>query len=84
MNIAQASLLAVTLTLATPVLAQNPGPTTPPAATRVETPTATRVETKDNDFDMGWLGLLGLLGLAGLMGKNRRHEAVSVANPRVH
>ena len=32
------------------------------------------VETEDNSFDWGWLGLLGLLGLAGLAGKNKQHE----------
>ena len=26
------------------------------------------IETEDNSFDWGWLGLLGLLGLAGLGG----------------
>ena len=34
----------------------------------------TVVETEENDFDWGWLGLLGLLGLAGLAGKNKHHE----------
>lgn len=29
------------------------------------------VETRDDDFDWGWLGLLGLIGLAGL---RRREE----------
>ena len=32
------------------------------------------VETEDDGFDWGWLGLLGLLGLAGLAGKNKNHE----------
>ena len=30
------------------------------------------VETEDDGFDWGWLGLLGLLGLAGLAGKNKQ------------
>ena len=36
------------------------------------------IETEENSFDWGWLGLLGLLGLAGLAGKNSsrdRHDA---------
>ena len=36
------------------------------------------VETEEDSFDWGWLGLLGLLGLAGLAGKNSsrdRHDA---------
>lgn len=32
------------------------------------------VETEDDSFDWGWLGLLGLLGLAGLAGKNNHHN----------
>ena len=32
------------------------------------------IETEDDSFDWGWLGLLGLLGLAGLAGKNKQHE----------
>ena len=38
------------------------------------------IETEDDGFDWGWLGLLGLLGLAGLSGlggksnSNDRHE----------
>jgi LPXTG-motif cell wall-anchored protein len=27
------------------------------------------LQTEDNDFDMGWIGLLGLLGLGGLLGR---------------
>ena len=33
-------------------------------------PEVTVVETEDDGFDWGWLGLLGLLGLAGLAGKS--------------
>ncbi|CAN5837888.1 hypothetical protein BH24DEI2_BH24DEI2_18290 [soil metagenome] len=36
----------------------------------VDTPAV--VDTTDDGFDWGWLGLLGLLGLAGLGGRNRR------------
>ena len=32
------------------------------------------VETEDDGFDWGWLGLLGLIGLAGLAGKNKNKE----------
>ena len=32
------------------------------------------VETEDNSFDWGWLGLIGLLGLAGLAGKGGHRE----------
>lgn len=40
------------------------------------------VETEDNSFDWGWLGLLGLLGLAGLAGKNNHkgHEVRTTEN----
>jgi LPXTG-motif cell wall-anchored protein len=76
MKIIQTSLLALALTTAAPALAQNTSPTAPPASTRVE--------TKDNDFEMGWIGLLGLLGLAGLMGRNRRHDTVTGVNTRTH
>lgn len=31
----------------------------------------TTVQTDDDGFDWGWLGLLGLLGLAGLAGRKR-------------
>ncbi|MBW4649576.1 MAG: WGxxGxxG-CTERM domain-containing protein [Kastovskya adunca ATA6-11-RM4] len=33
---------------------------------------AVEVESEDDGFDWGWLGLLGLLGLAGLAGKKRQ------------
>ena len=29
------------------------------------------LQTEDNDFDMGWIGLLGLLGLGGLLGRRK-------------
>lgn len=32
------------------------------------------VETEDEGFDWGWLGLTGLLGLAGLAGKNKHND----------
>lgn len=35
-------------------------------------PELTVVETEDDSFDWGWLGLLGLLGLAGLAGKSNK------------
>lgn len=37
-------------------------------------PQVSVVETEDDGFDWGWLGLLGLLGLAGLAGKNKSQE----------
>jgi hypothetical protein len=46
---------------------------TDPARTPADT--ARAVETNDEDFNWGWLGLLGLFGLTGLM---RREE------PRIH
>jgi LPXTG-motif cell wall-anchored protein len=33
---------------------------------------AVEIESEDDGFDWGWLGLLGLLGLAGLAGKKRK------------
>ena len=39
---------------------------------QTETTAPAVVETNDDGFDWGWLGLLGLLGLAGLAGRNRR------------
>ena len=37
------------------------------------------VETSDEGFDWGWLGLLGLIGLAGLRGRKRddRHDTTA-------
>lgn len=32
------------------------------------------IETEDEGFDWGWLGLLGLLGLAGLAGKSNNNK----------
>ena len=32
------------------------------------------VETEDNGFDWGWLGLFGLLGLAGLSGLGGKRD----------
>ncbi len=44
------------------------------------------VETEDNGFDWGLLGLLGLLGLAGLAGKNKQthsnYETRTTTEPR--
>ena len=42
------------------------------------------VETEDDSFDWGWLGLLGLLGLAGLAGKNKQthYETTTTTEPR--
>ncbi|ARO53934.1 hypothetical protein B2G69_07070 [Methylorubrum zatmanii] len=65
-----ASLLAAAL-VATPALAQQNN--TSPTATQQNTP---RAADRDDDFDMGWLGLIGLLGLAGLLGR-RRHDPVT-------
>ena len=48
-----------------------------PAGQTVQTPPATRTETR-NDDDSGKWGLLGLLGLVGLAGLLRRDHARSV------
>ena len=42
----------------------------------VDTPPANQTDTRDVDFDWGWLGLLGLLGLAGLSGRRREDVVV--------
>ena len=42
----------------------------PPAHAQVNEPGV--VQTNDDGFDWGRLGLLGLAGLAGLAGRNRR------------
>jgi MYXO-CTERM domain-containing protein len=39
--------------------------------TGVDTGTTSRT-TRDDGFNMGWLGLLGLAGLAGLLPRNNR------------
>ena len=60
------SLLAVSLAVV---------PFTKSSQAQLETePQVSVVETEDDGFDWGWLGLLGLLGLAGLAGKNKSHE----------
>ena len=60
------SLLAVSLAVV---------PFTKSSQAQVETdPQVAVVETEDDGFDWGWLGLLGLLGLAGLAGKNKSQE----------
>ncbi|WP_183438848.1 WGxxGxxG family protein [Methylobacterium sp. R2-1] len=70
MKILSASVLALAL-VATPALAQqnNTNPTAPQQ-------NAQRDADRDDDFDMGWLGLIGLLGLAGLLGR-RGHDHVT-------
>ncbi|WP_458438880.1 WGxxGxxG family protein [Methylorubrum extorquens] len=73
MKTLSASLLAVAL-VATPALAQQNN--TNPTATQQSAP---RAADRDNDFDMGWLGLIGLLGLAGLLGR-RRHDHVNTTS----
>lgn len=40
------------------------------------------IETEDEGFDWGWLGLLGLLGLAGLAGKNKHSDRKVVTKDR--
>lgn len=56
------------------------GVTAAPAQDAVVAP----VETQDEGFDWGWLGLLGLLGLAGLAGRKRNDRHDTTANrPRV-
>ena len=49
-------------------------PFTASSQAQVDEPDVAVVETEDDSFDWGWLGLLGLLGLAGLAGKNKHHE----------
>lgn len=75
-KIVGASALALslaTLPLTLPVSAQT---TTAPNRTNVETDRrAGTYDTRDNDFDWGWLGLLGLIGLAGLAGRKRDEPA---------
>ncbi|MGB7444399.1 MAG: WGxxGxxG family protein [Coleofasciculaceae cyanobacterium] len=39
---------------------------------RTVEPEGVVIETEDDDFNWGWLGLLGLLGLAGLAGNKRK------------
>jgi hypothetical protein len=41
-----------------------------------DTPPAVQTDTRDGDFDLGWIGLLGLLGLAGLSGRKREDVVV--------
>ena len=43
------------------------------ATAQVDEPRRVVVETDDDDFDWGWLGLLGLLGLGGLMRRDHGH-----------
>ena len=60
------SLLAVSLAVV---------PFTKSSQAQLETePQVSVVETEDDGFDWGWLGLLVLLGLAGLAGKNKSQE----------
>jgi hypothetical protein len=50
-----------------------PDLTAPDATAPLNAPEATdevEVETENDGFDWGWLGLLGLIGLAGLSRKN--------------
>lgn len=57
------SLLALSLTVL---------PFTTPGQAQIDSEPGVIVETEDDGFDWGWLGLLGLLGLAGLAGKNKQ------------
>lgn len=57
-RILQISVVALTLAVSSPVLAQETA--TPPVEA-----------AQDDGFNLGWLGLLGLLGLAGLSGRRR-------------
>lgn len=68
----RASLVALSVLAAGPVLAQATNDTATDAVETVD------VADEDNGFDLGWLGLLGLLGLAGL----RRREPVAVVTTR--
>ena len=47
-----------------------------------EVPEIAVIETEDEGFDWGWLGLLGLLGLAGLAGKNKHNDREVVTRDR--
>lgn len=50
--------------------------TTPGTGTEATQPgTVTAVDTQDDGFDWGWLGLIGLAGLAGLAGRKREEPA---------
>ena len=62
------SLLALSMVVA-PFTASVQAQTNP----EIE-PGVSVIETEDDGFDWGWLGLLGLLGLAGLAGKNSRRD----------
>ena len=67
-TLVKAGLLSVALLagpLSVGVFAQAKDPS------RVSTETRRTIETRDDDFDWGWLGLVGLIGLAGL---RRRDE----------
>lgn len=68
-----ASLLALAL-VATPTMAQQTN--TNPANNQQ---TVSRDHDRDDDFDMGWLGLLGLLGLAGLLGRRRQNHVTTTS-----
>lgn len=68
-TLAKASVLSLALA-AGPFLGAASAQTSDPARTPMETPRT--AETRDDDFDWGWLGLLGLVGLAGLKGKEDR------------
>ncbi|MGG6296944.1 WGxxGxxG family protein [Leptolyngbya sp. AN02str] len=59
------SALALSLTVLSGGIAAQAQDTVPGG-----TVTETEVETDDDGFDWGWLGLLGLLGLAGLRGRD--------------
>ncbi|MEO0924262.1 MAG: WGxxGxxG family protein [Cyanobacteria bacterium J06643_13] len=52
------------------------------AQTDSEVPEIAVIETEDEGFDWGWLGLLGLLGLAGLAGKNKSSDREVVNRDR--
>ncbi|MBD2460273.1 WGxxGxxG-CTERM domain-containing protein [Oscillatoria sp. FACHB-1407] len=76
-----ASALTLSLTLfanlPASATAAPPTDTAPPvdATAPIDAPETTdsvetEVETEDDGFDWGWLGLLGLIGLAGLTRKN--------------
>ncbi|MBE9045083.1 hypothetical protein IQ255_11820 [Pleurocapsales cyanobacterium LEGE 10410] len=56
-------------------------PFTKSGLTQVNTdPDVAVIETEDDGFDWGWLGLLGLLGLGGLAGKSNKSSHHEVRN----
>jgi hypothetical protein len=81
-----AAVLALASACAMPVLAQTSSSSSSTQPSTTQTPAAStqamgapgddRPATRDNDRDMGWIGLLGLAGLLGLRRKHDRDDHV--------